>query len=130
MLTQREKNRNFTMMVDIIKYCHKHGLFHDITFYINGECYSSEYEENATLFHLGPNSDCTFYKLENRDVTKYLEYCNPNGLTMVFEGPFYHAYNGYDQHHISTYSDINHIIEKYEMYAEQGYAWSLATYPL
>lgn len=123
-LTEKQKKRNLKLMEDIIKYLQKHEMFEMITIYVNGHKYTDDKRENAIecSTKYGP-----YYDNGPCDVTTILEYNNPDILTMSFEGPLYHAYNGYSGH-TSAEEDIQKICNKYNLYPEQGYAWSLAVY--
>lgn len=123
-LTKKEKDRNKKLMEEIIRYLCKHDLFYDVFLYTNGRKYSSEENPNAI--------ECIaygykYYDYGEWDVIKQIEYNNPNTITMTFEGPLYDAYNGYVSHPHAE-EDIQKIADKYGLYPEQGYAWSLAFY--
>lgn len=123
-LTKKEQTRNRQLMEEIIRYLCNHDLFEDVFLYTNGHKYSSNPSANAT--------ECStyghkYYDYGDWDVTQQIEYNNPNTLTMTFEGPLYDVYNGYTSYPHAE-NDIQKIAEKYGLYGEQGYAWSLAFY--
>ena len=120
-MTQAQK-RNMCMMEDIIKYCCQHDIFIDITFYVNGHKYSSEKGPTAKAIQTGPYE---YYDYGEADVTTIVEYNNPDTLTMTFEGPLYDDINYGDG---SAEEAIRKIADKYGLYPEQGFAWSLAIY--
>ena len=126
-LTAKEQKRNQKLMLDIIQYLQKRDMFSDVNIYINNRKYSSDNHENATEYQTkyGPYYDCGEW-----DVEKQVEYNNPKILTMTFEGPLYHDYNGYFANISDCHAeeDIQKICDKYGLYPEQGYAWSLAVY--
>lgn len=68
-----------------------------------------------------------YHITDDVDVTAQLEYANPDTVTMTFEGPLYMAinYSGSGR----TQTALDKIAQKYGLYWEQGYAWSMATYP-
>lgn len=124
-MTETQKKRNLKLMEDIISYLQKKDMFDMIYIYVNGHRYSNEKtsDDNPEL----STKHGTYYDNGKYDVTEYLEYNNPEILIMTFEGPFYHAYNG-NYGSYKTEEDIRKICEKYNLYPEQGYAWSLAVY--
>lgn len=125
-LTQKIQNRNTKLMLDIINYLQKHNMFYMINIYANGRKYSSDNDENAAIATL-ESKHGKYYDYGEWNVTEQIEYCNPEILTMTFEGPLYHAYNGYSGY-TNAEEDIRKICDKYNLYPEQGYAWSLAVY--
>lgn len=123
-LTKTEQTRNKRLMEEIIRYLCKHGMFIDTCFYTNGRKYSPDQGKSGV--------ECStyghkYYDHGDWDVTQQIEYNNPNTVTMTFEGPLYMAYNGYVSYPPAE-EDIQKIAEKYGLYPEQGYAWSLAFY--
>ena len=123
-MTEKQKQqRNIRLMEDIIEYCGDHELLTDIVFYVNGHQYKVDTTPNATPINTGkyPYYDCGPF-----DVTQ-IEYSNPDTLTMTFEGPLYEMYNGYFGAY-DTEEAIRTLADKYDLYPEQGFAWSLAMY--
>lgn len=95
---------------EMIKYLKKQELFHDTSVYFNSKRIKSSGEIE-----------------EDIDVTKYIEYCNPEAITMTFEGPLYMHMNG----HIKgskVYEKLNSIANKYGYYLQPGHAWSFTLY--
>lgn len=67
-----------------------------------------------------------FISEDEIDVTMQIEYCNPDTVTMTFEGDLYFYIN--ERPDLKPVTDLNNILEKYGCYYEQGFAWSLAVY--
>lgn len=124
-LTKKEQTRNTNLMIEIIEYMQKHELFEMVNIYTNGHLYSSDKTDKD--FTTKTTKYGEYYDYGTYDVTEQIEYNNPNTITMTFEGPFYNAYNG-NYGNYKTEDDIRKICDKYGLYAEQGYAWSLALY--
>lgn len=125
-LTDTEIKRNNKLMLDIIKYLQKKDYFSDINIYTNGHKYSSEKHEGDTELTTRYG---TYYDCGEWDVETQIEFNNPKTLTMTFEGPLYHDYNhNYEFQACHAERDITKICDKYGLYPEQGYAWSLACY--
>lgn len=100
------------------------GMFHDVNIYVANACVTDTKSDKH---------DCTTMELVNgtvyiiRNIKPEIEYANPDTITMTFEGPLYHALN-HDGGR--TYDRLQKMFGKYGLYFEQGYAWSLAGYPL
>ncbi len=135
--------RNKELMERIVKYCTLRDMFDDICFYTNGHKYSSDYHQSAIPITIPITSDdvclvrfdepseapveATYYDCGECDVRQIVKFCNPDTVTMTFEGEFNSAYNGYYGNNV-TEEDITSIANDYGLYPEQGYAWSLAFY--
>lgn len=112
------------LALDLIDFLQKNNLFHDITIYVNQKRLSSNPSEQATE-HKTPFG--AYYVTNNINVAEFIEYNNPDTITMSFEGPLYHMINYGSQKEQNRFENI---FKKYGLYTEQGYAWSLAAYPL
>lgn len=124
---QHKKNMQ-KLAEKLIKYLQKNDMFHMVNIYVNNQKISSDEpygkekpdEKKETKYG-------SYYVYNNKDVTKIVEYNNPNTITMTFEGPLYHEIN-YGNGKVEN--DLNKIFEQYNLYYELGYAWSLAAYPI
>lgn len=86
--------------------------------------------------------DCTIYccgkrycyngsgleKVEDADVTEYLDYCNPDTLSIAFDGDIYDVFN-YGLFP-SCEEKFSKLIGKYGYYYELGNAWNLSLYEI
>lgn len=124
-MTKNIENRNMKLMEDIISYLQKQGMFDAVYLYVNGHRYSKEKKSNTDIEKATKYG--TYYDNGEYDVTEYIKYNNPEILTMAFEGSLYEEYNG-NYGSYKAENDIRKICEKYGLYPEQGYAWSLAVY--
>lgn len=125
-----ENDLNFALMRDIVEYVSNLDELYDIGFYVNGHRYFTDLISNQDKprVEIIPG---VFLRDEGEfDVREYLEYCNPDTVNMTFEGPFYADYNGYTERGWDSEMDINRIAEKYGLYPEMGYAWSLSFWPI
>ena len=114
---------------EIYLYCRQNHLWGDNIIYFNGKAWSS-YDEWSGV--QGKEIAPELYEYENRNPRDYIEYSNPDTITMSFEGPLHTALNyGFE---FSAYADVEEelqeIFGKYGLYWEQGYSWSLAGYEL
>lgn len=120
--------QNHKMMEKIICFLQKTDMFTMVNIYTNGHRYSSDnYPEKKDAI-VCKTKYGEYYDMGECDVEKIVEYANKNTITMTFEGPLYYDYNGYSEHSHHSYDKLNQIAEPYGLYAEQGYAWSLAFY--
>lgn len=115
------------MAIKLIKMIDKHNMFHMVNIYAGGKLYSSDYnDKNPEMKEIKMENDTVYY-VQNADMDNIpVKYNNPKTLTMTFEGPLYDAlnYESTDE----TMKEINDIFDEYGLYAERGYAWSLAAY--
>lgn len=137
------KERNKALMEEIIKYCTLRDMFDNMILYANGHKYSSDFHPDAQVIVIpildkdmvrvsfdDPSeapTEAVYYDCGPCDVRDYLEYCNPDTVSMSFEGYFNSAYNGYYGSN-QTEEDITDIAEQYGLYPEQGHSWNLAFY--
>lgn len=119
-LSQTEKHN---LLKDLINLLQKENCFQDTCIYIDDKRYFSEKCSWHTNQHF--DDELNLWYQDNIDVKDYIEYSNPDTLTVTFEGPLYHALN-YDNGNMET--KLNHLFKKYGLYFEYGYAWSFTLY--
>lgn len=104
------------LRLEIVAFLFTEEIYGDVTIYCEGKRYRYDY-----------NGKC---KVENADVRDYLEYCNPETLSMAFEGTLYDLFNFYRpaKYCNEIIDAFNAIIGKYGLYYEQGSAWNLSLY--
>lgn len=122
-MTKKQKEN---LALDVIAYLMKKDLFYDVTVYADGKAYSSE----ANTFggkskEIKTKYEKSYYLTNDIDVESQLEYCNPDTVSISFEGPLYDALN-YGSY--QTMEDLTVIAKKYGLYPEQGNAWNLSFY--
>lgn len=113
------ENKIERLRLEIVALLAKNEVIGDVNFYCNNKRYKYDYSGNCTIE-------------EDIDVTEYLEYCNPETLSMTFEGDFYSIIN-YDYGYAfgaQIIDKFNTILKKYGLYFEQGNAWNLSLYPI
>ena len=142
-MAEAETRRNTSLMEEVIKYCTLCDMFDNMNLYANGHKYSSDFHPDAQVIVIpildkdmvrvsfdDPSeapTEAVYYDCGPCDVRDYLEYCNPDTVSMSFEGYFNSAYNGY-YGSSQTEEDITDIAEQYGLYPEQGHSWNLAFY--
>ena len=122
-----EKNKMEVLAKDIYNWCVQKGLWGDNIIYFNGKAWSSSEEWNGIK---GKEIAENLYEYKSKNPKDYFEYTNPDTLSMSFEGPLYMALNGYVGNWNKTEQKFAKLFEKYGLYYELGYAWSLSAYEI
>ena len=112
---------------DIYKWCLKKELWGDNIIYFNGKAWSSSPEWSGVK---GKQIAENLYEYEGKNPKDYFEYANPDTLSMSFEGPLNHVLNGYVRGWTKLESQFAKLFEKYGLYYEMGYSWSLSAYKI
>lgn len=112
---------------DIYKWCVKKGLWGNNIIYFDGKAWSS-YSEWCGV--QGKQIAENLYEYEGKNPKDYFEYANPETLSMSFEGPLYEVLNAYRSGWTRLEAQFAKLFEKYGMYYEMGYAWSLSAYEI
>lgn len=129
MTQQSHEQAMITLMEEILRILGQHEANEMIHFYVNGRHFSTD-DQPTFIEHQISTAKKTFSYYEDPvpcNVTKQVEFNNPQTITMTFEGPMYHDIN-YGSGKILD--KINKRATKYGLYAELGYAWSLALYKI
>lgn len=112
---------------DIYDWCKAKDLWCDIIIYFDGKAWKSDDTWGADK---GKQIDDELFEFEDRDPYDYIQYSNRDTITMSFEGSLNHVLNGYVPGWTKLESEFGKLFEKYGLYYEMGYAWSLAAYEL
>ena len=111
---KNKEERNEALASDILRLLKHYNITLDVIIYYNGKRMFAENE-----------------KVEKANVEDYLEYSNPDTVSMSFEGELNHILNGacsdlelMDR----VLEDLSKLFDKYDMYYEMGDAWNLTTY--
>lgn len=120
MVKKLANKRKEELVIDIIEYLQQHDMFFDINIYANNKRFSTDKHKNDES---RTSKHGEYYVSECTKIP--VEYNNPNTVTMTFEGPLYDALN-YGSG--KTEDELQKIFNKYGLYFELGYAWSLAAY--
>ena len=122
-----EKNKMEVLAKDIYNWCVQKDLWGDNIIYFNGKAWSSSSEWGGVD---GRQIAKDLYEYADKNPKDYFEYANPDTLSMSFEGPLYMALNGYVGNWSKTEQQFAKLFEKYGLYYELGYAWSLSAYEI
>ena len=120
-------NRNESLAIDIYDWCKKHHLWSDCCIYFDGMALASWPEWKGEI---GKKIDEDLYEYGNKNPYDYVTYSNPDTITMTFEGPLYHTLNGYIHGWTKLEQKFSKLFEKYDLYYEMGYAYSLSAYEI
>lgn len=113
------------LALELIEYFAKNELWQDMGIYVNNKRLASDNIKNSYK-EAKTKGGVVYYIEEDVDVTKQIEYNNPETLTLYFEGPLYDMINHIDYDYTSKLDEM--FLKPYGLYFEQGYAWSMAAY--
>lgn len=108
----------------MITFFNKNGYWCDSCIFVNGKRYSAYKHDGDKEVVLVDGA--VYYEADDIDVRDVLgEYCNPDTISLVFEGPLYHKiYEDYD----FVLKLTEKFIASYGLYFELGYQWSMTAY--
>lgn len=111
--------------IELIDFLHKNKLWENTCIYVADEAWYSESHSDSTEHNTNKNT--TYFVKSNIDVVDYLgEYCNPETISITFEGPLYHKINYHDYDFLQKLT--KKFLNKYGLYFELGHAWSMTAY--
>lgn len=111
--------------LQIIDFLSKNNLWKNVCIYVANEAWYSDPHPNSDEHKT--NKNVTYFVKTDMDVIEYLgEYCNPETISMTFEGPLYHKINYNDYDFVQTLT--KKFLDKYDLYFELGHAWSMTAY--
>ena len=109
------KERNEVLANEIIKFLVDNSFDESVRIYFNGVYLSDEdgFSERIPV-----------------NVADYVEYYNPQTITMTFEGSFYEVMNySYSNRWLDKkQQEFEELVSAYGLFSELGYAWSLSLY--
>jgi hypothetical protein len=107
-----QQTKNEQIVRDIVFFLVKNRLWSDVCIYYNNQRLTPErgLETNINVFD-------------------YVQYANPDTVTMTFEGSLYNELNGYNGSY-NIYEQFEKLVHKHGYYFEFGHAWSLSLHPL
>lgn len=111
---------------EIVRFLQKNDLFHDVCLYVNNEKWASEKPKDESNLIVRMTRHGEIYITRPFNVKDAIEYCNPDTITMTFEGDLYELLN----YGGSFVEEFSKICERWGYYYEQGHSWSLALYPI
>ena len=110
---------------DIYDWCIENELWGDNCIYFNGKAWASWADWHGEV---GRKINDRLYEYDNKNPVVYFEYANPNTLSMSFEGVLNYVLNGYTAGCDKLINQFNKLFEKYGLWWEQGFAWTLSAY--
>ena len=112
---------------EIYDWCQAKDLWGDNIIYFDGKAWSAHGTWNGEK---GKEIAEDLYEYEDKNAEDYIEYANPNTITMSFEGGLNHILNGYVPGWEKLEEEFSKLFEKHGLYYEMGYHWSLSAYEL
>lgn len=124
----------YIFAIKLMEIMYKKDFFSDVTILVNNQKWASnpsnkELYTKETYGHIpGKHPPIIYYVAkEPCDAETHIEYCNPDTVTITFEGPMYHAINSGETDILDRFDKL---AKAYGLYTEQGHAWSLSFYEL
>lgn len=114
------------LAVKLMDYFQENGYWDEMSIYVDGECWSSDSPGGKAAEKCMTPNGTAYYARKNVNVAAQLEYCNPETVSIYFEGPLYETINYDDYDFLSKLDKM--FLDQYGLYFEQGYAWSIAAY--
>lgn len=119
--TQIEKLR-----LKIVALLTEYDVLGDCTIYANGKRWIYGYKVSDDAYELALTEKVE----DNIDVKEYLEYCNPDTISITFDGSGLYGILNYDIDDRGFIERFNALLKEYGLYYEQGFAWSLSLYEI
>lgn len=119
-----QKNKP-ALFEELVKLLDDNDCLVDVCIYVDDRRYLSKNfpKKEGAVF----DDDLNLWVQTGIDVLEYVEYANPDTLTLTFEGPLYHDINYGDA---AMLDKIERLAKKYGLYPEMGYAWSMSLYEI
>lgn len=117
-----------SIATELMDYFQKEDLWYETIIYVAGERYFSdgwnaEKEHNAKRCTTANGT--VYFVEENINVKDYIEYSNPDTITLAFEGPLYTVIDN----NLDFAFDLDKkFLDEYGLYFELGYQWSMSAY--
>lgn len=118
------------LRLKIVRLLAKYDCLVDCTIYANntrwiyGYTFSDDYSEMTTTTKIE----------ENVDVSEYLEYCNPDTISIAFDGsPLYEVMNHHNtsvENPEKLIAEFNALCKEYGLYFDLGNSWNLSLYEI
>lgn len=112
---------------DIMDYLNTHDMWESCIIYVSNQRFLSKgWGSQYDTYEKGITKKGTEYIIENDiNVKDYLEYSNPDTISLAFEGLLYDVINA-DLDYISK---LDHkFLDKFGLYFELGHAWNMSAY--
>lgn len=114
------------LRLKIVALLTEYDVLGDCTIYANGKrwIYRYKFSEDYSEMTLTEKVE------DNIDVKEYLEYCNPDTISITFDGSGLYSILNYDIDDRGFIKRFNALLKEYGLYYEQGFAWSLSLYEI
>lgn len=128
-MPKAKRNRKLTpaalekLALELLTYLQKNELFNYVYIYVNGDCYSDHrIDGNGTQLTTDYGA---YYHIPNQPVREIMDYCNPETISVRFDGDLYYELNQSDGR---VADDLNRMFKKHNMYFDQGYPSDFSLY--
>lgn len=111
------------LALELVTYLQQNEMFDYVYIYVNNKCYCKHRTDGrGQRFTTKYGS---YYIVPDMPVKEMLHYCNPETISVSFDGALYTALNSGIG---SVEDDLNKMFKKHGMYFEQGYPSDFALY--
>ena len=112
------------LALKMIEFFDKKGFWYEMGIYVNHKRLASDSSKGATK--AVTKGGVAYFITEEVEVKDYIEYSNPETLTIYFEGPLYHKINYDDFDYLQKLDEK--FLKPFGLYFEQGHAWNMSAY--
>lgn len=120
MMTKEIMERNEKLAYEIKDFLVKNDCFEDVTIFFNKKAMYLDYRNS--------------YKdliVNEKDSRMVFEYGNHESIIIAFEGKLYNVFNLCNcAYHKNIIKGLEKIFDKYNLYWEQGYSYSISLYDI
>lgn len=111
----------------IIDWCKQHYVWEDCCIYFDGKAWATWDDWKDVK---GIEIIEGVYEYADKNPKDYIEYANPDTITMSFEGGLYDILNANCYGWVKRYDEFEELFKPFGCYFELGYAWSFSVYEI
>ena len=109
----------------IIAWCKEKEVWEDCCIYFDGKAWATWEDWNGTA---GAEIAEGVFEYTDKNPKTYMEYTNPDTITMSFEGGLYDILNAYADGWVKLEAEFLAVFESFNCYYELGNAWNLSVW--
>lgn len=122
-LRRLTKARLDALAIELLTYLQRQDLFRYIHIYVNGQCYTSERHDSCTETRTTQYGK--YFVIPNINAKEMMTYCNPDTISVTFDGDMYYFMNEPDN---PIRQHIEDMFRTNGMYIDQGYPYDFSAY--